>query len=211
MRLIVSPCAGARAFILEDKRYGDNLFTTVGAFRDAWTPALAPSSRDYIAKYTHPIATGTFNRCYAARIDAHSAQFRYDAPDAPPDGMAFRKRIRLDGQASVFEVLQARISPGSGERTQQLTSFFFARGARLYRAANGCAIYDAQRRRVMLVSWPVHALQHAILQTNAADVLLTVTSADGTLVLRLGFARASTMAQAQALLRQFANRRFSAR
>ncbi|MFN2450283.1 MAG: amino acid permease, partial [Candidatus Baltobacteraceae bacterium] len=57
-RLIYAPCAGGRVFVFEDRQHRDNLFTTIGALRDAWTPEFPPSPRDYIAAYTHPIAAG---------------------------------------------------------------------------------------------------------------------------------------------------------
>ena len=206
LRLIVSPCAGARAFIFEDKSNGENLFTTIGGLRDAWTPQLPPSDRDYIAKYTHPISAGTFNRCYASHVERSRMRLTY-TPDAPPHGASYQKTIAFDGARS-FEVTTLASFPGGpAERAQQLTSFAIANHAQIFSVKNGYGIYQPAKHRVVLVAWPSADIQAHTLERHSADALLTLTSArPGVSHIRYGFAPAQSGAQAQAALRAFANR-----
>ncbi|MDQ2992995.1 MAG: amino acid permease, partial [Candidatus Eremiobacteraeota bacterium] len=62
---IVSADAGAESIYFGNLDDAENVFTTIGALRDDVQAPPTPSPRDYIAKYTHPIETGTFNRSYA--------------------------------------------------------------------------------------------------------------------------------------------------
>ena len=64
VRVVISPQAGARAFIFEDRATKHSIFTTVGAMRDDVTPEPPLSTSDRIAKYTHQFPAGTFNRNY---------------------------------------------------------------------------------------------------------------------------------------------------
>lgn len=213
VRLVVSPCAGARAFVFEDKRSGENLFTTVGGLRDAWTQPLPPSPRDYIAKYTHPIATGTFNRCYrfTTTSDANgvTARFAYDAPDAPPDGARFTRTIRMSASASGFSVTAGvRFESNvAGRRALQLTSFALTGATRIVRSPNGYGFFDPAAGRVTLVAWPASAVQTQTLERHEHDALLTLTFA-GTpaATVRFGVEPAKSASQAQAALHAFANR-----
>jgi hypothetical protein len=208
IRLIVSPCAGARALVFEDMQTGDNLFTTVGGLRDAWSQPLPASPRDYIAKYTHPIAAGTFNRCYAATIDTakRSAVFSYTAPDAPPRGAAFRKRVTLD--ADGFTVTLTAAFPGSQtQHARQLTSFAIERRTRILRARNAVGFFDQPKQRLVAAVWPAADVASAALETHDVDALLTLTYA----ALRPARTRyaavpAKNYAAAQAALRALANR-----
>jgi amino acid transporter len=209
MRLIVSPCAGARAFVWQDKRTGDNLFTTVGGLRDAWSAPLPPSSRDYIGRYTHPIATGTFNRCYSvtrSRANAAAASFAYFAPDAPPRGARFQKTVSASLLSEVFEVkYHAQFAGGSTERPQELTSFALYARTRIIRTSSAYGLYQPTRRRVVMVAWPAGDVAAHALSLQQNDALLTLTLAPtGTDRLRYGVAFAATVAQAKAALAQFA-------
>ncbi|HET9097397.1 MAG TPA: amino acid permease [Candidatus Baltobacteraceae bacterium] len=210
IRLVVSPCAGARAFVFEDRASGDNLFTTVGGLRDAWLHRLPPSPRDYIAKYTHPIATGTFNRCYSARLDeaALSARFAYSAPDAPPRGATFRKSITLDREEGGFTMLLDAHFPGAvSQRAQQLTSFAIPPGTRIVRIANAVGFFEQSKQRLVAAAWPPADVENALLDKHGADALLTLTYAlGGTRATRYAVMRSATLARAQAELRAFANR-----
>ncbi len=207
LRLIVSPCAGARSFVFEDKRTGENLFTTVGGLRDAWTPQLPPSPRDYIAAYTHPIAAGTFNRCYATRIRAAGADFAYTAPDAPPHGASYHKHIALSASGSFFVTTLASFNGAGKERAQQLTSFALGPDARIYESINGLAIYEPSRERATLAAWAPAGVQAHSLARHAQDALLTLTFARGhACETAYGLARVRSPQQAQAALRKFAKR-----
>lgn len=209
LRLIVSPCAGARAFVAEDLRRRENLFTTVGGLRDAWLEQLPPSPRDYIAKYTHPIATGTFNRCYAYRVDpAHlSAVFTYTAPDAPPHGATFHKAVTL--QRDGFTVALGASFPGStSQRAQQLTSFAIDGSTQILRLANAVGFFEQSKQRLVAAVWRKPDVERVSVDRHAADALVTLTFASGApRTTRYAVAPAKALAAAQAQLRALANRR----
>jgi hypothetical protein len=204
MRLIVSPCAGARAFVFEDKRRGDNLFTTIGGLRDAWQQTYPPSPRDYIAKYTHPIATGTFNRCY--RVSGTS--FTYTVTDAPPHGAAFKRLISIDGRRSEFALYTRATFPDSSkQQAQQLTSFAMPQDAALLSMSNGYGIFEPSAKRVVMVAWPGADVQTRRFDRHDADGLLTLTYAQGgSRVTWYGFTGAASLLQAKAALRNFTTR-----
>ena len=210
LRLIVSPCAGARALVFEDRASGENLFTTIGGFRDAWLQQLPPSPRDYIGKYTHPIAAGTFNRCYGVTIDARHAQavFTYNTPDAPPHGAAFRKSIGISGNGDTVTVaLDAVFRDGGSQRAQQITSFALDAFTQLLQLRNAVGIYDPHKRRLLATTWDPADIEKAAVTRNASDALLTLTyAAGGSRSVRYTVVRAENMAAAQARLRELANR-----
>ena len=202
VRLIVSPCAGARAFVFEDKTDGANLFTTVGGLRDAWSRPLAPSPRDYIAKYTHPIVTGTFNRCYDTQISntnrAAEAFFQYSVPETR---RRYSRSIIMNARERGF-VEQAW---GSGS-PQQITSFAADESTKVLTVRNGAGFYDPNHRRVVMVLWDPLTRAHTI-QRHSADVLLTLTLVREVCRIAYEVAPAASPAQAQAALEAFANRR----
>ena len=209
-RLIISPCAGARALVFEDRATGENLFTTVGGLRDAWTPQLPPSPRDYIAKYTHPIAAGTFNRCYAVSTNAaqRKATFSYDAPDAPSHGASIRKSIVMENDSQFAVSSDTEFHGYSNEQAQQLTSFAVSAGDDLIELPNAYGFYQPAHHRVIMVAWPRGAVTAQSLDRHPGDALLTLTYAAGALrTTRYGFAAATSAGEAQADLRRFANRR----
>ncbi len=110
VRVVVSPDAGARAFVFEDDATGRSIFTSVGALRDdvAIEPPL--SSTDRIAKYTHQFPAGTFNRSYAVSdlrggADVATASFSYDAPDVVPSGARFTRTLALHRNARSFDAI----------------------------------------------------------------------------------------------------------
>lgn len=211
MRLVVSPCAGARAFIFQALSSNENIFTTIGAMRDAWLVQLPPSPRDYIAKYTHPIATGTFNRCYTAAIDSthRSAMFTYAAPDAPAHGAVFRKTVSIEARQSSFTVtLDAAFSNAPAQRAQELTSFAADRATRILRVRSGVGFFEPSKRRLVAALWPRADVEEVSVERHDADVLLTLTYAPGRARrTRFVAVRAQSFAQAQAQLRALANRR----
>lgn len=207
LRLMVSPCAGARAFVFQDKRTKENLFTTVGGFRDTWFPQLPPSDRDYIARYTHPIATGTFNRCYDARANSNgSATFTYFAPDAPPHGAAFEKTVSvISSEPVVIVKYHVRFAVPSAELPQELTSFAATPQTKFEQLNNAYGLYEPRRKRIVMVAWPAADVQTHTLTLRATDALLTLTFfQNGTGDLRYGVDRALSENQAQAALAKFA-------
>jgi len=209
VRLIVSPCAGARAFVAEDLRRRENMFSTVGGLRDAWLQQLPPSPRDYIAKYTHPIATGTFNRCYAYRVDParRKAVFTYTAPDAPPHGATFRKIVTL--QPDGFTVALSAAFPGSAsQRAQELTSFAIDGSTQVLRLGNAVGFFEQSKQRLVATVWRKADVEQVSVDRHAADALVTLTFASGApRTTRYAVVPAKTLAAAQAQLRALANRR----
>ncbi len=133
VRVVVSPAAGARAFVFEDVASGRNVFTTVGALRDdvALEPPL--STADRIAKYTHQFPAGTFNRPYAATIVADggaraTARFTYDAPDVVPRGARFTRELTLAAGDRAFaldedfDLVDADADSSANQRAVSVTS-----------------------------------------------------------------------------------------
>lgn len=108
VRVIVSPAAGGRAFVFEDKARARNAFDTIGALRDDVLAQPPASPTDRIAKYTHQFPAGFFNRPYAATIVASGkravVRFRYDAPDAYPNGAVFERTLTLEPRTRAFAV-----------------------------------------------------------------------------------------------------------
>ncbi len=207
VRLIVSPCAGARALVLEDKRSKENLFSTAGGFRDAWSPQLPASERDYIGRYTHPIAAGTFNRCYAIHnASAAQARFTYFAPDAPGNGAAFDKTISVNRFVPVIVVKYvAHFKAPSGELPQQLTSFAATPQTKIEQLKNAYGLYQPEKKRIVMVAWPASDVKTHTLALRATDALLTLTFfQNGTGDLRYGINRVLSENQAQAGLAKFA-------
>ena len=164
VRLVVSPEAGARAFVFEDDRTGRNVFSPVGGLRDdvAIEPPL--SKVDRIARYTHDFPAGTFNRQYDVRLgdDAGSARatFTYAAPDVVPHGAAFVRDVSLAPRSRAFTVderftLAAANDPrAAAQRAQSVTALVVGDGT------------DMTTRRVL---WPA-ARAFAAGTSGAVDV-----------------------------------------
>lgn len=209
-RLVISPCAGARAFIFENKRNHVNYFTTIGGLRDAWTPQLAPSPRDYIAHYTHPIPTGTFNRCYRqiAPSSSRSVTLAYTAPDAPGGAARFSRTIALSHNDASFQVTTTARFARQNERAEQLTSFAVAPSARLLKTANCYGLFDPNLHTVAAASWRASDVTAHRMDLHAHDGLLTLTFVSGaTSHVRYGVLNAPDISAAQAALQNFAKAR----
>jgi len=112
---IVSANAGSRAFYFGSNPEGANTFTTIGALRDDVQTPPTPSPRDYIAKYTHPFPTGTFNRPYACTQSATGAgttvRCTYDAPDLGPVPVHFEKTYALAADSRTLVVTMRASAP----------------------------------------------------------------------------------------------------
>ncbi|HUZ49856.1 MAG TPA: amino acid permease [Candidatus Dormibacteraeota bacterium] len=117
VRVVVAPGAGARAFVFTHDGSGKNAFTTIGAFRDDVQTPATPSPRDYIARYTHPLEAGTFNRAYRCALDAADptrALLRcdYTAPDLGSAGVRFHKTYELAAGSHTLVVTLEASAPG---------------------------------------------------------------------------------------------------
>lgn len=207
-RLIISPCAGARAFIFEYKPNGFNYFTTVGGLRDAWTPELPPSPRDYIAQYTHPIPTGTFNRCYrrVSQPRIGGVSLAYTAPDAPGGAARFARTIALSKTDASFTVTTKASFARRSEHAQQLTSFAYSPSMRLLTTSHSYGLYDPSSKTVAAVAWRSGDISAHRLDLHAHDALLTLTvGSQATSWVRYGVLPAHTLAQAQTVLAAFSH------
>jgi hypothetical protein len=130
VRLVLAPNAGAR---IAELHYGlgTNAASSVGLLRDAVEPAPSPSSRDYIAAYTHPLPAGTFNRTYVCSRsdDAHTSRLAcaYDAPDLPEGGARFERTLTLDAASDEVAIDERMISrdPSSAARLESVSGFAF--------------------------------------------------------------------------------------
>lgn len=115
VRAVIAPFAGARAFVFESVATKANAFTTIGALRDDVQNPPAPSDRDYIAPYTHPLAAGTFNRPYDCAIGATGAhatvKCTYEAPDLRDAPVRFQKTFTLEPDSSELEVTLRSSAP----------------------------------------------------------------------------------------------------
>ncbi len=102
----------------------DNLTDATGALRDDVLAPLAPSPRDYIARYTHDYPAGTFDRPYRAEIVASGGaraalRLTYAMPDAPPAGARFAKTIALGRDDDRLVVDTCAAFPGDATATQR--------------------------------------------------------------------------------------------
>jgi hypothetical protein len=134
LRVIVDPRAGARGLSMQacaphDDQPCDtirgawraNAFDATGAWRDDLSAPLPPSARDYIAKYTHAYAAGTFNREYRAEIVESGpravVRLSYTMPDAEPSGAVFERTLTLEPHAPRVAVDERLVVPaGSAQR-----------------------------------------------------------------------------------------------
>ncbi len=147
LRIVFAPFAGARVAELSDG--SGNAATSIGLLRDAVDPPPSPSSRDYIAQYTHPLPAGTFNRGYACTNAGAFLLQRitcsYDAPDLPEGGARFIRSLTLgndSNQLIVDEEFAPRDSRSSA-RLESISGFAFDPGDTVLRSADAVGIRHA--------------------------------------------------------------------
>ena len=126
LRVEIDPAAGARAFTIvacDVERKGAtesrNATDDTGAWRDDVAVPLAPSPRDYIARFTHAYPAGTFNRAYRVDVlEESGAQARvrltYTMPDAGP-AATFERVIALPERSSRV-IVDERLTGVTGPR-----------------------------------------------------------------------------------------------
>jgi hypothetical protein len=119
LRLVITPHAGARSFVLIDKAAKRNIFTSVGALRDrfqfsfnqaSWT--LPRQVRGYF---------GLHNRPYQFEIldtgdSKATVRLFYEAPDVAPSGAFIEKIITLHDSQRYFDV-EYRVTPHEVSQT----------------------------------------------------------------------------------------------
>jgi amino acid transporter len=230
VRVVVAPDAGARAFVFEDLASGRNVFTSVGAMRDdvAIEPPL--STTDRIARYTHDFPAGTFNRPYAATIEASGpaarASVRYDAPDVLPNGATFERTLSLEPDARAFD-MEERASFASGpatleaQRAVSVTSLSVGDGPDMstrriltpiaaafapeatvrVTAGNALGYYDTSTHELATVAWRPGDIEDATILERRYSIVVRLTLARTHAAwMRYGYTIAPDMAAASATL-----------
>jgi hypothetical protein len=127
LRLIVSPESGGQIVALMDKASGENLSTSVGFLRDAFSFSENPAGMNPRR------ARGRFglsNRPYAAQWKSEQTdpalQLDYDAPDTFPAGAHIEKTIRMEGPGTIqvdYRVTLNATKERSGAAKSQPQSF----------------------------------------------------------------------------------------
>ncbi len=152
LRVVVDPQAGARGLSMQSYRavrtpeppwfdapvWSANAFDATGAWRDDVSEPLAPSPRDYIAKYTHAYPAGTFNRPYRAEILESGpravVRLSYTMPDADPAGIAFERILTLEPRAARVVVDERLVAPPASRQRLVVRSSLPALAAHANRA-----------------------------------------------------------------------------
>jgi amino acid transporter len=203
LRVVFAPFAGAR--IAELGGGHGNAATGIGLLRDAVDPELPPSSRDYIASYTHPLPAGTFNRRYdCTRLDVFTTAHvscSYDAPDLPRGGAIFRRMLTLgaEGDLVVDEEFQPH-DPHSTARLVSISGFAFVPGDVALTSARHDAVGLLHGNAfAMLRCRPGDAASITLRQTRGAQIV-TVVFAHRKVELRLGLYTVRNVSEARSLL-----------
>jgi Glycosyl hydrolases family 35 len=180
VRLTLAPNAGARIAELAgtDDR---NAASSVGLLRDAVDPEPTPSSRDYIAAYTHPLPAGTFNRPYACRHvnDSQGEKLlcTYDAPDVPAGGARFERTVSL-GNTSNDVVVDLRMiphDPSSTAHLENVSGFSFDDGDGLARGTDFVGIIH--QGRMTTLRWKADDVARVELRRTRGAELVTLVFA----------------------------------
>ena len=201
VRVVISPEAGARAFVFEDLATGTSAFTTVGALRDDVLEQPPQSTTDRIAKYTHQFPAGTFNRPYRVEVLESGARavarFTYDAPDVVPRGATFERTVTLEPDTSTFAVDQrvtfpgADGAPGAGQRAISLSSLavgdpratapwvtitpesraFLPGESLTVSDGHALGLYDPASRELVIAAWRADGVEQAGLELRTDSVV----------------------------------------
>ncbi len=220
LMLALSPRAGARAFAFVDPALTPafNVATSIGLFRDGVSAPPAPSARDYIAAYTHPLDAGTFNRAYACTQPApQRVSCIYDAPDLPFGGARFSRTLALAPDGSSIDA-DLQMTPRDERSTEQLVDISgFARAENdvlLTDTPHTCTLGDTQsldsplgfgifypsRHRALLVTWAVGALAREEIRCTRGAAIVQFTFARASAHVHVALAAATNVTEAQALL-----------
>jgi amino acid transporter len=190
LRIVFAPFAGARIAELGDGQ--SNAATSIGLLRDATDPQPAPSSRDYIASYTHPLPAGTFNRQYVCtRADVMTtARFTctYDAPDLPAGGGLFQRTLTLTSGSSDL-LIGEEFRPHDARsiaRLESISGFAFVSGDTLITSADRLAIGILHAGQLTSLRWNSGDVAYVNLRRTRGAELVTLVFARRSIELRLG-------------------------
>ncbi|HEY1975696.1 MAG TPA: beta-galactosidase [Candidatus Baltobacteraceae bacterium] len=200
--------AGARFRRLFGGPYPYNdVATSIGLLRDAVDPEPSPSTRDYIAAYTHPIPAGTFNRPYdcghAALSPNTTVHCVYDAPDIPNGGALFERTIRNGASGDI--VVNERFTPhdaASTARLKSISGFAYADGDTVVRPpdANGVGILD--HGRLAMLRWLPGDVASVDVRLTRGAAIVTLICARRDVEFHLAIVAVADAAGAESLLRE---------
>jgi Glycosyl hydrolases family 35 len=206
LRLAFGPDAGARIALLEGST-GDNAATSIGLLRDAVDPAPSPSSRDYIAQYTHPIPAGTFNRAYDCHVapstnSSATVTCSYTAPDLPDGGALFTRALTLaPGESSiVVDETYAPNDAGSTARLSSISGFAFVPGDVLIDPPDATYVGILHGHRLAWIAWRPDDIASSNVRASRGTQIVTLVFGARRVQFRLGLAPVADAAEAQRLL-----------
>jgi hypothetical protein len=168
LRVVISPGSGGRAFEIIDKSTGQNLTTTVGAFRDRFSYyEQAPGA----SRLRLRGAFGLHNRPYRFSFDGIGGlQMRYDADEVLPAGARIFKRFSLpDGRDYLradYEVILREPSP-----RQQFISVHSLPYQDFEQGSNWVAAFG--NNHIAAIAWEGEAGQ-ATVERQAKSALLNI-------------------------------------
>jgi len=220
--LAIDPDAGARSFNFA------GVFTTIGGLRDdvAIEPPL--SAADHIARYTHQLPAGMFNRPYDVQsIDGTvaRARFRYEAPDVVPAGATFDRTVSLAPGATTFAVDETVAfapsdTPLPSQRGVTVTSLGFSKpwapGQQLLSPqpsplasgtvahimrGNALGLYSPLMKRLATIAWRAGDVEDAAVTEIEDAIIVRLTLAPGHVThVEYGISRAETSDDASSRL-----------
>jgi glycosyl hydrolase family 35 len=201
-----APGAGARIASLTDDR-GWNAASSIGLLRDAVDPQPPPSTRDYIAAYTHPLPVGTFNRAYdcsgVETLLRLEQRCTYEAPDIPDGGATFRRTMTLDKKGNelvVHLVFQPKASLGT-TRLESISGFAFAAGDSLIAPDGAFGLGILHGERLASLRWRAGDVARVDLRHTRGAEIVALVFAKPQAELRLGFFAHMDAEKAETLLR----------
>jgi hypothetical protein len=221
VRLIVSPDAGARAFVFEDDATRRNIFTSVGGMRDDVAVEPPLSTTDRIAKYTHQFPAGMFNRPYTASIaqsaTTAAATFAYDAPDVLPHGATFTRTVSMRPSERAFELREHVDDKGAatddpqravsvtslsvGDTSKPMTtqrilapevSNFTAETTFHVQSGHAFGYYDSATGELATVAWHAGDIADAAILEQDHSIVVRLTFAASDARVRFGYENATS-------------------
>jgi hypothetical protein len=202
--VVFAPFAGARVAELSDGN--GNAATSIGLLRDATDPQPPPSSRDYIATYTHPLPAGTFNRPYVCeRADAFTTSriiCSYDAPDLPRGGALFKRTLTLSGASDTLVIGEdfAPHDARSTDRLESISGFAFAAGDVSIASSSENAVGILHGHRLTSLRWRAGDVAGVETRRTRGAEIVTLVFARRSIELRLAVDQVADAAEAHRLL-----------
>ncbi len=201
-----SPAAGAR---IGNFAYGPrwNAASSIGLLRDAVDPQPAPSKRDYIAAYTHPLPAGTFNRAYDCSGTQTQVQVEqtciYEAPDIPDGGATFRRTMMLGKNDSelIVDLFFRPEEPLRKTRLESISGFAFAAGDVLIAPPGIAGLGILHGDRLATLRWRAGDVVRVDLRQTRGAEIVTLLFAEPKAELRLGMFAGMDAKKAETLLR----------